>query len=65
MEVYIVLPHATIETRNLFEKATQLAASVLAPSTKSNYKRAWDRFVTYAKEMGFNLMEVSSAEFPG
>ena len=59
MDGYVIHPHATTETKNLFEQATKLATSVPTPSTRSVCKRTWDKFVTYAQDKGFNPMVAS------
>ena len=50
------------EARRFNLKATILAASALAPSTKSNYGQAWGRFHTYCENMGLDPTEASEPD---
>ena len=50
------------EIHRLHQKASLLAASSLAKSTKSNYGRAWVRFLDFCKLMGLSPMETSGQD---
>ena len=50
------------EVRRLHGKASTLAATALATTTKANYGRAWGRLLGFCAKMGFNPMEVSGLE---
>ena len=50
------------EARRLYLRAIHLAASALAPSTKSNYRRARGRFQTYYENMGIDPMGASGLD---
>ena len=47
------------EIKCLHQKASLLAALSLASSTKTNYGRAWARFLEFCRLMGFSPMETS------
>merc|ERR1712237_7693 len=44
---YVPHPHDSKDLHDLFQKATVIAAGSYAPGTKSQYKRAWDRFAKF------------------
>ena len=50
------------EIKRLHQKASLLAASSLAKSTKSNYGRAWVRSLDFCRLMGLSPMETSGQE---
>ena len=50
------------KVRRLHGKASTLAATALATTTKANYGRAWGRLLGFCAKMGFNPMEVSGLE---
>ena len=52
---YSLHPHVSFEIRDLFEKA-------LAPKTKSDCKRAWVRFSSFARETSFDPKEAWKVE---
>ena len=51
---YSVYPNTTSTTKNLFQKASYLAASVPTPNSSSENKKVWDKFVIYSKNKSFN-----------
>ena len=50
------------EARCLHEKASMLAASVFANSTKGNYGKAWGQYLQFCDKMGLNPMEASGRD---
>ena len=50
------------EARHLHEKATMLAASALANSTKGNYGKAWGRYLQFCDKKGLNPIEATGLE---
>ena len=44
------------EARQLYEKASMLAASALANSTKDNYSKAWAWYLDFCEKMGLDPM---------
>ena len=50
------------EFQHLHQKALLLAALALASSTKSNYGKAWVRFLNFCNLMGYNPMETSGQD---
>ena len=56
----IVHPHASPETQKLFKEASKLAASVPTPSSCSETKKVWDKFVTWCKNRGLHPLEATS-----
>ena len=50
------------EARRLYLRATHLAPSALATSTKSNQGHDWGRFQTYCESKGLDPMEASGPD---
>ena len=50
------------EAKQLHDKASMLAASALVNSTKTNYGKAWARFLDFCDKMGYNSMEASGQD---
>ena len=50
------------EAKRLHNKASVLAASALADSTKAIYGKAWARFLDFCDKMGYNPMEASGKD---
>ena len=47
------------EAKQLHDKASMLAPSALTDSTKSNYDKAWARFLNFCDKMGYHPMDTS------
>ena len=56
---FIVHPNCTPETRNIFQRASTLAASDPTPTTSSKSKKVWDKFIKYARNKGFSPFEAT------
>ena len=52
-------PNCTPATKNIFQRASILAASVPTPSTSSESKKVWDNFIKYSKSKGFSPFEAT------
>ena len=50
------------EAKQLHDKASMLTALALATSTKTNYGKAWARFLDLCDKMGYNPMEASGQD---
>ena len=50
------------EAKQLHDKASMLATSALATSTKVNYGKAWARFLDFCDKMGYDPMEASGRD---
>jgi len=59
MADHILKESFNMEARHLHQKATVLAASALASSTKSNYRKAWGRFQSICDKMRIDPLEAS------
>ena len=53
---------SNLEARRLLGKASLLAASALATTTKNSYGKAWGRFRYFCDKMGYNPMEALGQE---
>ena len=51
--------NVTPETLKTFKEASKLAATVLTPNTQDEFKRVWDKFITYSQNRGFNPLEAT------
>ena len=50
------------EAKRLHDKASMLAASALATSTKTNYGKAWAWFLDFCDKIGYNPMKASGQD---